>query len=231
VKSEYLIFNVIVISAPLLLGMLKKFYFVDKWKIAFVSIAVFLVPYFIWDSFVTGSHWFFNDRFILGVKSLNIPIEEISFFISVPFACLFTWEMIVQRFEIKKITFGRWLRNFSHILFPVSVWLYLTAKEYTGFAVFAFYFSILFDWKLGADLLKDKRFYWFILLTLVFNLVFNGYLTWRPVVLYGTSYQLGIRIFTVPVEDFIYGTSLIIFTTSLYQKLKSKKKAVKNVAQ
>jgi lycopene cyclase domain-containing protein len=230
-KFEYLIFNIIIISAPLLLGMVKKFYFVDKWKIAFISISVFLVPYLIWDSIVTGSHWFFNNRFILGIKLFNIPLEEILFFITVPFACLFTWEMIVRRSEIKRVSFARWINIFSPVLLPISILLYFTGKEYTGLAVFAFYFSILFDWKLGTDLLKDKRFYWFILLTLVFNLVFNGYLTWRPAVMYGESYQLGIRIFTVPVEDFIYGTSLIIFTTSLYQKLKSRELTIKNAAQ
>ena len=227
-KSEYLIFNVVVISAPLLLSMLKKFYFVDKWKFAFVSISVFLIPYLIWDSIVTGRHWFFNERHILGINLFGLPAEEILFFITVPFACLFTWEMIIHRTRINKAGTGNQVIYISFFLLPAGILLLFYGKEYTGLAIIALYFSILFDWKLGACLLKDKRFYWFILLTLVFNLIFNGYLTGRPVVLYGESYQLGIRIFTIPLEDFIYGTSLIIFITSFYQKLKDKKTIVKN---
>ena len=48
-------------------------------------------------------------------------------------------------------------------------------------------------------------------------LIFNGYLTWRPVVLYSEAYQLNIRIFTIPIEDFGYGYALILLCTILYE--------------
>jgi lycopene cyclase domain-containing protein len=53
-------------------------------------------------------------------------------------------------------------------------------------------------------------------------LVFNGYLTWRPVVLYGEAYQLGLRIYTIPIEDFGYGYALILLCRILYEFLKRR---------
>ena len=52
-------------------------------------------------------------------------------------------------------------------------------------------------------------------------LVFNGYLTARPIVLYGEAYQSGYRILTIPIEDFGYGFTLMLFNTLLYEKLKA----------
>jgi len=60
---------------------------------------------------------------------------------------------------------------------------------------------------------------YFILLTLLM-LIFNGYLTARPVVLYDPAYQLNLRIFTIPVEDFVYGYSHVFLTTIIYEKVK-----------
>ncbi|MEM1010483.1 MAG: lycopene cyclase domain-containing protein, partial [Myxococcota bacterium] len=50
--------------------------------------------------------------------------------------------------------------------------------------------------------------------------VFNGYLTARPVVLYGRSYQLDLRLWTIPIEDFIYGFSLVTWNTTLLEWFK-----------
>ncbi len=48
-------------------------------------------------------------------------------------------------------------------------------------------------------------------------LLCNGVLTAVPVVTYNPSDMLGIRIFTIPIEDFVYGFSLITLTISIYE--------------
>jgi lycopene cyclase domain-containing protein len=50
-----------------------------------------------------------------------------------------------------------------------------------------------------------------------FMLLANGYLTWRPIVIYGEAFNLGIRLWTIPVEDFFYGFSLIGLTVILWE--------------
>jgi lycopene cyclase domain-containing protein len=57
----------------------------------------------------------------------------------------------------------------------------------------------------------------FILSTIPF-LIFNGLLTAIPVVIYNRSENLGVRLFTIPLEDVFYGMLLILINTLIYQK-------------
>ncbi len=50
-----------------------------------------------------------------------------------------------------------------------------------------------------------------------FKVTSNGYLTGRPIVLYNPEYFLGIRLGTIPVEDFLYGFGLITITLVLWE--------------
>ena len=102
-KSEYLIFNIIVLTGPLLFGAMRPFYFLDRVKYTILPIIIPAILFLIWDSTVTYSHWYFNEKYVLGITIFNLPIEEILFFITVPFACLFTWEMIIRRADEKEI--------------------------------------------------------------------------------------------------------------------------------
>jgi lycopene cyclase domain-containing protein len=60
----------------------------------------------------------------------------------------------------------------------------------------------------------------FIILT-VLTLFFNGILTSLPIVIYDNSYNLGLRIFSIPLEDFIYGYLLISWSIWRYEKIYS----------
>ncbi len=93
-KYEYLIFNIIVLSGPLFFGSLKQFYFLDKLKNALLSILISAIPFLLWDAAVTDRHWFFADEYTLGFRIFGLPFEEILFFFTVPYACLFTWQMV-----------------------------------------------------------------------------------------------------------------------------------------
>jgi lycopene cyclase domain-containing protein len=228
-KSEYLIFNIIVLSGPLIFGAMRPFYFLDRVKYTILPIIIPAVLFLIWDSSVTYSHWHFNEKYVLGITFFNLPIEEILFFITVPFACLFTWEMIIRRTDEKELGRISKIRPYLYLLIPIGIWIFISGKHYTGLATAFLGLAVLLDQLLKTNIILQKRFHFYLLLVLLFTLIFNGYLTWRPVVTYGVDYQLDFRIFTIPIEDFIYGTALILMNTSIYQKITYKKVLTENI--
>ena len=216
---EYLIFNFIVLSGPVFFGSLKCCYIWRKWKEIILAIVLPAVPFLLWDALVTGTHWNFNPQYVSGIKLLNLPLEEVLFFITVPFACIFTWEMIVRRAKFSKVTFSNFIRVILYLTIPAAIYYFYTGRQYTGLALFFLGMANIADQILTTNLINQKRFYFFISLIIVFTLLFNGYLTWRPVVTYGVEYQLDFRIFTIPIEDFIYGIALIFLNIIMYEKL------------
>jgi lycopene cyclase domain-containing protein len=199
---------------------MKKFYFLNYWRESIIAILISAFPFLVWDSLVTGMHWDFNSNYILGYKFFGLPIEEILFFITVPFACLFTWEMVKRHSSKNEIL------NWDKTIIAIAISFILAGiaflffgKGYTGLAFLIMGLCVLYDYKLGAQILKYHQFLFFFGLISLFTLVFNGYLTWRPVVTYGEQYQLGFRIFTIPFEDFIFGYALLILNTSIFERL------------
>ncbi len=220
---EYLVFNLIVISGPIFFGVQQKYGFRKYFKIAFAAVISTAIPFLIWDSIVTYEHWYFNDAYTLPVRIFNLPIGEILFFITVPLACLFTWEMISQ--NVKEVFWGekKMMRPIFAVVPFIGTLLFISGLEYTGLVLIALGLAVFTDYLLGTRLLFSKNFNIFLVLVALFTLIFNLYLTARPVVLYGIQYQLDFRIITIPIEDFVYGISLMYFATTIYEFLKRKK--------
>lgn len=159
-KYEYLIFNIIVISGPLFFGSLKKFYFFNHFKDAIISVTISAIPFLIWDVAVTDRHWFFADEYTMGLRILSLPIEEILFFFTVPYACLFTWQMVKKYVNEDQKLF---IKNLKTVIISVFILLgiftFYIGKEYTALASLFFAVSLLFDRIYGADILSTKTFW------------------------------------------------------------------------
>ena len=97
-------------------------------------------------------------------------------------------------------------------------------KEYTILTSIAVILVICLDFYLKTGLLKKRIFWLFHLFVAIMNLLTNGYLTGRPIVLYGDEFYLGIRITTIPIEDFFYGFSLITLNIILFEYYQNKSK-------
>ncbi len=95
-------------------------------------------------------------------------------------------------------------------------------KEYTFLTIIATILAFILDFKLKTLLFKKKIFLIFWLVMLFFMILVNGYLTSRPIVLYNSNFNLGIRIFSIPVEDFLFGFSLIYFNLIIWEYSKKR---------
>ncbi len=97
-------------------------------------------------------------------------------------------------------------------------------KEYTLLAFISVALAVGVDLFLRTKLLTNKKFwiFWAVMFVLIF--IVNGYLTWRPIVQYGEGHYLGLRLFTIPIEDFLYGFSLLTMNISIWEYFTRKHK-------
>jgi len=94
-KPEYFIVLGICLAGPLVLSFSRKLNFYKNPARLIYSIIFPLVIFIAWDIFAAGrGHWSFNEKYITGIYIFNLPVEEILFFIIIPFCALFSWEVV-----------------------------------------------------------------------------------------------------------------------------------------
>jgi len=195
-------------------------YFNAFFKSAVIVGAVFVI----WDILFTRSGvWWFNYDYLLGIRISELPIEEILFFICIPFSCVFTyfclnkflpmdWE--VQRDKIfviaSIIVYGLAAIYFYDKIYTLVTFLTLTIS------LAVLYFVLNVRW-------IGKAFIVYLILLPGF-LIVNGILTGsgleNPIVNYNPEDLIGFRIITIPVEDFFYGFELILWNLFFFKKFK-----------
>ncbi|MDH4069686.1 MAG: lycopene cyclase domain-containing protein [Ignavibacteria bacterium] len=94
--------------------------------------------------------------------------------------------------------------------------------EYTFSALISVIVVLVAD-RLSGIRLAGRLTFWISLgVMYLFMIPVNGYLTARPIVLYASEHQLGLRILTMPVEDFFFGFSAMTTTLLFYEYFKKK---------
>ena len=210
---------------PLLLSFDKKVAFYTKWTFLFQALFIPAIFYIIWDAWFTKLKiWSFNDEYISGFHLFTLPVEEVLFFLIVPFCCVFIYECIRSYFPLVK------RNNYSDMLMIVAGALLII----TGIIFFEKLYTSLTFLFCGAGFLSvrlykplfrffnSSAFFLSYLIILVPFCIVNGFLTAIPVVIYNDAENLGIRIYTIPVEDIFYGLLLMLLTISFYERFKQK---------
>ena len=88
---------------------------------------------------------------------------------------------------------------------------------YTQLAVLAVPVAVLVDVAvLRTGLLRRRLFWTAYAIVLFFQLISNGILTGRRIVVYAPDAIVGLRIAYAPVEDLLFGFTLITLTLSLW---------------
>jgi lycopene cyclase domain-containing protein len=92
---------------------------------------------------------------------------------------------------------------------------------YTFLAVSSVFAIVILDKILKTDLLKDKRYYLFLLIIIFFKLLVNGALT-AKIVMYDPAQIIGLRILTIPLEDFGFGFAMVTLAVIIWEKIQAK---------
>lgn len=217
----YLLLNGLTLSVPLLRSFEHRIAFYKKWKALFTGIALTGAFFILWDVYFTHlGVWGFNPKYLIGVDILNLPIEEWLFFVTVPFACMFIYEVLnyfIQKDLLKNI-YRPFFTILAILILIIGIVYYdriYTSVTFILTSVFIF---------IHLFIIKKRYLSRFLLAYLVSLLPFvivNGILTGsfidEQIVWYDDTQNLGIRLFTIPIEDSIYMLLLLMMNVSIYE--------------
>ena len=222
-QLNYLLIDALILLFPFLLSFKWKFAYYRYYKALLPSIAIVGLGYIIWDAIVTArGDWWFNYKYLSGISIIGLPIEEILFFIVVPYSCIFIYENLQYFIPDNKIRFNR-IFYLVLILVLFLAGLFFYHQDYTILALMscAFFFLVAV-WR-SPDILQSRNYWLYIGIAMIPFIIFNYLLTSTPIVLYnpvaiwgGDGLWNG-RFLTIPLEDFFYNFSMLSFYLLVYQ--------------
>lgn len=219
----YLVLDIASVLFPLALSFDRKVAFYKLWKYLFPAMLISAIFFIAWDVLFTAQGvWGFNPKYITGINMFNLPLEEVLFFVCVPYSCVFIYEVFnayVARdvlgtcgTRISILISG--LSLIACILFYDKIYTVVNAGICFGLVLFAT-FSYKFR-NLG-------RFYLSYFVSLIPFLICNGILTTLPIVIYNDQENMAIRLFSIPLEDVFYCLSLLLSNVLLMDYFKNRK--------
>ena len=223
-QYTYLFIDIGCIFIPFLFSFYKKHTFYKEWKFFFLSCILIAIFFLIWDEiFTQQGFWGFNPDYLTGIYLGHLPIEEILFFICIPYACSFTYFALTYLIPNKKSTIRLQKTNYFLGLFLLGLSVLNYNRLYSFLTFLCLGFFLLYLRKTKINL-----FYYYLAFVIIlpFFFISNGILTGsfleKPIVWYNNTENLGIRMFTIPIEDTFYGMLLIFGNIYFHQLFKQK---------
>ncbi|MCD1117124.1 lycopene cyclase domain-containing protein [Chryseobacterium turcicum] len=189
--------------------------------ISSVIVAVFFIAWDVW--FTANGVWWFNDKYLIGKRLFGLPIEELLFFICIPFSCVFTYFCLDKFFKLDwKPSIEKIFVIISiisclilAILFKDKIYSFVTFLT-TAISLIVLYFI------LKVKSMGKASFIYLILMPgfLAVNGILTGTGLDSPIVNYNPKDFIGFRILTIPIEDTVYGYEMILWNLFFFHKLK-----------
>lgn len=234
-KGLYLLIDFFTIIIPFIFSFHPKIKFHKTWAAFFAANIITAIIFIVWDDlFTKAGVWNFNPDYVTGIFIADLPIEEILFFICIPYSCVFTYYCLNKFYDLSwKPSFEKiFCLFFSTALIIIGLIYYdrlYTSITFisTGLICLALKFILHIQWFGNAVTV-------YAILLLPF-LIVNGILTGTgiegAVVRYNDAENLGLRIITIPVEDIFYGFELILLNLFLYHRFSSDSHAAPGSAK
>lgn len=221
-RLTYILLHVSAFTFPFLLSFDKKVAFWKSWKYVFPAILLVAAGFVAWDIYFTSlGVWGFNPNYILGYYIVNLPVEEVLFFITIPYCCMFVYACLNA--YIANDPFGAIHRYISIGAFVLTAtlgviyfdryytsWTGLISALLLGLLVFV----VRAPWM--------GRFWLSYCVVMLPFFICNGILTSKPVVWYNDAENLGIRLYTIPADDLMYNLIMLLGVTWIYEVLSAR---------
>jgi lycopene cyclase domain-containing protein len=223
-NNLYLLINCFVLLGPLLLSFDKKVAFYKTWKALFPAQLIMMAVYIPWDMVFTDlGVWGFTPAYLTGITLGNLPIEELLFFITVPYACTFIYACVKAYFKLdmKGEVRSNILGSYATILLLIVVASY--GHHYSFYTSLVSLITLIIFWNVLSRTTFWANFLVTYLIAAVPFMLVNGILTGsfieNEVVWYSSAHIFNLRIFTIPIEDSIYNFGMLLLTIGIYELL------------
>lgn len=221
-KSAYLLINFLTVIFPVLLSFDNRVQFNKQWKYIFPALLISGLVFLLWDYVFTITNvWSFNEEYVTGVYLLNLPIEEILFFITVPFACIFIYECL--NYYVKQDLLKRFTTIINTIILCFSVLMLALFYDRVYTLVT---FSLLAVLIIYAGFFRKSywlgRFYLAYLVSIIPFFIVNGILTSIPIVMYNNAENCDFRVGTIPLEDFFYSLAMLLMNVLFFENFRRR---------
>ncbi|SFT80417.1 lycopene cyclase domain-containing protein [Lishizhenia tianjinensis] len=224
--SLYLWINLLTLAGPFFLSFDKKVAFYKHWKALFPALLIVGTGFLVWDEFFTQNGiWGFNPEYLSGIYLGHLPLEEILFFFTVPYACIFIFACIEAYFPDMNPNLFAYIFSISYSFTALFLGFYHLENWYTSTALIGsgilnavFYFAKTPSWYPKFSI----AFMVAILPFLLVNGILTGLFTPAPVVWYNEVHIMGPRIGSIPAEDLFYNFFMLFGIMLIYMTLRKK---------
>lgn len=222
-KLLYLLLDIGTLLCPVLLSFEKRVNYIRSWKASFLASLIIAVPFLIWDHiFTTNGFWGFNPDYTLGIKLFGLPLEEYLFFIVVPFACTFIYEVVKYYFRNFSLNWFNKIFSFSIPAYGMMLLLFPTYGYYTVSVEVTATLVLLFLLLNKQIKFAGVAFLISMIPFFIMNGILTGGLTEEPVVWYSELEKVPFRLWTIPMEDVLYSFTMIVGNIVVFEKLQQK---------
>lgn len=217
-NSLYLWINIGTVLIPLLFTFKGNIGFYRKWVSLMPAILITALIFLCWDQWFTEMNvWGFNAKYVLGFYVLDIPVEEVMFFFTVPYSSVFVYEWLRSSLR-KSEAFEELYRWFSLLFFGVSITLLYWYNDRLYTAVSCLILILI----LGTHLMVIRRrymswFYFAYVVCLIPILVIYGILTSKVVIYYNDAEIIHTRLMNIPYENMLYSLAMLATCIGLYE--------------
>ena len=219
---KVLLFSFII---PFIFSFHQKIKFYKFFKQIAASLSLIGFIFIIWDIYFTKiGVWGFDKKHHSSIMLSNLPLEEVLFFFVIPFVCVFTYFVLSEKKVLNLNINTTFLKLICILLIVLAVLFFKNA--YTISVLILTILILLYIIYYRPDWIG--YFFSMYLIIHIFpfllvNGVLTGYITDLPPVWYDSNNIIGVRLGTIPVEDFLYSFILLFLNTSLFEYLRKKK--------
>lgn len=216
------------VIGPFALSFDRKVAYYKNWAPLFVGMLLNGILFILWDGwFARTGVWGFNEKYVWPVRINDLPLEEWSFFLVIPYCSVFIYACL--KAYINKDP----LSNTKHHITLLFAVLTFTLALFNSERAYTFYNCLIASLLLWIHYLFFKKswmgYFWlayFIHLVpfFIINGILTGIVTNEPIVWYNNDENLGIRIATIPVEDTIYALTCLLLPITIMEAIQHRKR-------